>query len=88
MFREWSMSFSLHCCYRFYGRDIRAYEILRGDVKPPEECECLYEVLNSHRKKAEKELVRMAKREALKAASGEIETVKSSFSVRKPLLYL
>lgn len=67
---------------RFYGREIRAFEILRGDVEPPVECDCLYEVLRGHQKRAEKELIRMAKKEAMKAASGEIETAKMSFSVR------
>lgn len=64
---------------KFYGRDIRAYEILQGYVDPPEECSCLYEVLESHRKQAEKELVRLAKKEALKAVSGDYD-VKSKFS--------
>ncbi|XP_045175921.2 SH3 domain-containing YSC84-like protein 1 [Mercenaria mercenaria] len=67
---------------KFYGRDIRAYEILQGYVDPPEECACLYEVLEGHRKQAEKELVRMAKKEALKAASGATGDLdlKSKFS--------
>ncbi|XP_060560689.1 SH3 domain-containing YSC84-like protein 1 [Ruditapes philippinarum] len=65
---------------KFYGRDIRAYEILQGYVEPPEECACLYEVLESHNKQAQKELVRMAKKEALKAATGASGDIKSKFS--------
>lgn len=64
---------------KFYGRDIRAYEILRGDVDPPKECECLYDVLDMHRRAAEKELVRMAKREALKHTEEERGMLKEKF---------
>ncbi|XP_052270029.1 SH3 domain-containing YSC84-like protein 1 isoform X2 [Dreissena polymorpha] len=65
---------------KFYGRDIRAFEILRGDVDPPEECQPLYEALESHRKNAEKEIVRMAKKKAMEVASGEVPDLKSKFS--------
>ncbi|WAR02747.1 SH3Y1-like protein, partial [Mya arenaria] len=65
---------------KFYGHDIRAVEILRGDVDKPDGCECLYEVLESHRKKAEKELINMAKRKAMKAVTGDTENMKSKFS--------
>jgi len=70
-----------HLRPRFYGRDIRAFEILRGDVGQPEECACLYEALQSHRRNAEKELVKMAKTQALKAAAGQGEGLRSKFSV-------
>lgn len=58
---------------KFYGREIRAVEILRGDVDPPEECACLYEVLENHRKQAEKQLIKIAKKQAQKAASGDFD---------------
>lgn len=64
---------------KFYGRDIRAYEILRGDVDPPKECECLYDVLDMHKRAAEKELVRMAKREALKHTEEQRGMLKEKF---------
>ena len=67
--------------FRFYGREIRAFEILRGDVDPPPECNCLYEVMEMHKKNAQKELVRMAKKEAMKQASGGLEVAKSKLSV-------
>ncbi|KAL4225058.1 SH3 domain-containing YSC84-like protein 1 [Mactra antiquata] len=63
---------------KFYGRDIRAFEILKGDVAQPEECACLYEVLEMHRKKAEKELVKMAKKKALQVATGELDPKNAS----------
>lgn len=64
---------------KFYGRDIRAYEILQGDVNPPAECDCLYEVLEMHKRAAERELVRMAKREALKHTEEERSMLKEKF---------
>lgn len=64
---------------KFYERDIRAVEILRGDVEPPESCSMLYQVLESHRKRAEKELIKMAKKQAVKAASGDFD-FKTKFS--------
>ena len=72
---------SFHMLFRFYGREIRAFEILRGDVDPPPECNCLYEVMEMHKKNAQKELVRMAKKEAMKQASGGLEVAKSKLSV-------
>jgi len=41
----------------------------------------LYEALQSHRRNAEKELVKMAKTQALKAAAGQGEGLRSKFSV-------
>ena len=67
--------------FRFYGRDIRAFEILRGDVRPPRECDCLYEVLDMHRRAAERELVKIAKREALKRTEEERSMLKEKFGV-------
>lgn len=65
---------------KFYGQDIRAFEILRGDVEPPEECACLYEVLEMHKKNAQKQLVKMAKQEAMKAATGDSSSLVHRFS--------
>ena len=48
----------------------------------------MYEALQSHRRNAEKELVKMAKTQALKAAAGQGEGLKSKFSVsRLPRVY-
>ncbi|KAJ8299379.1 hypothetical protein KUTeg_023439 [Tegillarca granosa] len=51
---------------KFYGRDIRAYEILSGDIPPPPECEALYEVLDAHRIRAEKLVEESARKKAHK----------------------
>lgn len=64
---------------KFYGRDIRAYEILRGDVTPPHECDCLYEVLDSHKRAAEREMLKIAKREALKHTEEQRSMLKDKF---------
>lgn len=64
---------------KFYGRDIRAYEILRGDVDPPRECDCLYEVLDMHKRAAEREMVKIAKREALKHTEEERSMLREKF---------
>ena len=51
-------------------------------MDPPPECECLYEVLEMHKRAAEKELVRMAKREALKHTEEQRSMLTEKFGVR------
>ena len=50
-------------------------------MDPPKECECLYDVLDMHKRAAEKELVRMAKREALKHTEEQRGMLKEKFGV-------
>lgn len=58
---------------RFYGEDIRAYQILSGEVPPPNECAALYDVLAMHKTRALKALERMAQKAASKAAKSYME---------------
>ncbi|XP_071955201.1 SH3 domain-containing YSC84-like protein 1 [Antedon mediterranea] len=51
---------------KFYGCDIRAFQILSGDVEPPDECEPLYKALQQHVKSGMEALGQMAKKEARK----------------------
>ncbi|XP_041365917.1 SH3 domain-containing YSC84-like protein 1 [Gigantopelta aegis] len=51
---------------KFYGEDIRAYQILSGEVEPPEECIALYEVLSNHRNEAIRAGLAMVKDEVYK----------------------
>lgn len=53
---------------RFYGCDIRAFEILSGRVSPPAECEALYCVMKEHQELAAKAALRLAQRQAEKHA--------------------
>lgn len=53
---------------KFYGRDIRAYEILAGKVDPPEGCEALYRVMKEHQELAAKAALKLAQRQAAKHA--------------------
>lgn len=49
---------------RFYCQDIRAYDILFGDVPQPAQAEDLYEILNSFTEKYENEGQRINLRKA------------------------
>ncbi|XP_046552738.1 SH3 domain-containing YSC84-like protein 1 [Haliotis rubra] len=51
---------------KFYGQDIRAHQILVGEVDPPEGCDDLYEVIRRHREVAMKAAMQMAKEQAWK----------------------
>lgn len=51
---------------KFYGQDIRAHQILNGDVDPPMECMPLYKILERHRARAQQEMIDAAKRKAHK----------------------
>ncbi|CAC5414422.1 SH3YL1 [Mytilus coruscus] len=53
---------------KFYGQEIRAYQILSGEVDPPVECLPLYQVLEKHREKAKHEMILAAKRKANKVS--------------------
>ncbi|XP_021368150.1 SH3 domain-containing YSC84-like protein 1 [Mizuhopecten yessoensis] len=68
---------------KFYGQDIRAHQILSGEVPRPEECSALYETLEMHRKQAEKQMLDMAKKAATKQAHTMGEKLKSRFSSTK-----
>lgn len=52
---------------KFYGKSIRAVQILQGDVSIPEDCQSLYKVLEEHRELAAKAALKMGKAKALKA---------------------
>ncbi|XP_035666464.1 SH3 domain-containing YSC84-like protein 1 [Branchiostoma floridae] len=54
---------------KFYGGDVRAYEILNGTVHPPSLADPLYEILHRHYEAAEKILVEAAKKAAVKKAT-------------------
>lgn len=60
------------CLIRFYCQEIRAYDILFGDIPRPAQAEDLYEVLDSFTEKYENEgqriNMRKAEREQRKAA--------------------
>lgn len=52
----WMLQNALHFVLaRFYCQDIRAYDILFGDVPQPAQAEDLYEILNSFTEKYETE---------------------------------
>ena len=53
---------------RFYERNIRAYEILAGEVSPPEECQALYQVMKEHQELAARAALKLAKQQAAKHA--------------------
>ncbi|KAL5007322.1 hypothetical protein ScPMuIL_016128 [Solemya velum] len=65
---------------KFYGSEIRAFQILSGEVDPPEECAALYEVLDSHQTRAEQAVVDIAKRHASKHASKHASSVSDRIS--------
>ncbi|XP_063401729.1 SH3 domain-containing YSC84-like protein 1 [Mytilus trossulus] len=70
---------------KFYGQEIRAYQILSGEVDPPTECLPLYQVLERHREKAKHEMVLAAKRKANKVTQSVGEKFQdriSSFSFK------
>ncbi|GFO09431.1 Sh3 domain-containing ysc84-like protein 1 [Plakobranchus ocellatus] len=69
---------------KFYGRDLRATQILCGEVDPPEECDALYAVMREHQDMAAEAALRIAKRQAQKHAGrlrevGEGEAAKRGF---------
>lgn len=66
---------------KFYGQEIRAYQILAGEVDPPVECLPLYQVLERHRERATRYLLEAAKKKALKHAhSVGVEKSSNRFS--------
>lgn len=70
---------------KFYGQEIRAYQILSGEVDPPADCLPLYKVLERHRERAKREMVEAAKRKAHKQSQSAGEKVHdrlSSFSFK------
>ncbi|XP_071120339.1 SH3 domain-containing YSC84-like protein 1 [Mytilus edulis] len=70
---------------KFYGQEIRAYQILSGEVDPPTECLPLYQVLERHREKAKHEMILAAKRKANKVTQSVGEKFQdriSSFSFK------
>ncbi|XP_060086372.1 SH3 domain-containing YSC84-like protein 1 [Ylistrum balloti] len=68
---------------KFYGQDVRAYQILSGEIPRPEECSALYETLEMHRKRAEKQMLDLAKKTASKHAHGLGDKLKDRFSSTK-----
>lgn len=52
------------CCDRFYCRDIRAYEILSGEIDTGAQCKELYDILEHHEDMYEKVLDAKAKQAA------------------------
>ena len=65
---------------KFYGQEIRAYQILSGEVYPPVECLPLYQVLERHRERATRDLLEVAKKKALKHALSVDKKPSSRFS--------
>ncbi|CAL1535453.1 unnamed protein product [Lymnaea stagnalis] len=51
---------------KFYGQELRAHQILNGEVNPPEECRALYDVLREHQELAAQAAVKEVKRRATK----------------------
>ena len=51
----------LNLDFRFYGGNIRAYEILGGKVERPPECAELYDVLDKHNEMFKRALAAQAK---------------------------
>lgn len=71
----------IHFIFRFYGQEIRAYQILSGEVDPPTECLPLYQVLERHREKAKHEMILAAKRKANKVTQSVGEKFQDRISV-------
>lgn len=75
---------------KFYCQDIRAYDILFGDIPRPAQAEDLYEILDSFTEKYENEgqrtNVRRAAREQRKASVGS--GFHGSLSSLRTLLYV
>lgn len=69
---------------KFYGKDIRAYEILAGKVPPPEECQALYHVMKEHQEIAAKAALKLAKRQAEKHADKARERFADSTGLTLP----
>lgn len=72
----------IFCC-RFYGQDIRAYQILSGEVARPGECAALYDVLSNHETALKNALMDAAKREGKKHAEQAGAMAKDAFIVCK-----
>ncbi|GFS24886.1 SH3 domain-containing YSC84-like protein 1 [Elysia marginata] len=70
---------------KFYGRDLRATQILCGEVDPPEECDSLYAVMREHQDLAAEAALRLAKRQAQKHA-GRIKDAAQGEAVRRGFL--
>ena len=73
------------CYFRFYDREIRAYQILNGEVDRPEECQALYDVLQMHRERAQKAAIDMAKKQAIKQAEAGSERLRDKFNIPIPV---
>ena len=54
--------------------DIRAAQILDGEVEPPYECDQLYNVLEEHRKNLDQMMLDEGKRQAKKHGKAALET--------------
>ncbi|KAI8783479.1 SH3 domain-containing YSC84 protein 1 [Biomphalaria glabrata] len=70
---------------KFYGREIRAHQILNGEVDAPEECQALYDVLQEHKEFAAQALLKMGRTQSIKFANrfeeaASSQSHKSSFS--------
>ena len=74
-----------YCYFRFYDREIRAYQILNGEVDRPEECQALYDVLQMHRERAQKAAIDMAKKQAIKQAEAGSERLRDKFNIPIPV---
>lgn len=70
---------------KFYGRDLRASQILHGEVDPPEECEALYAVMREHQDMAAEAALRIAKRQAQKNA-GRLKEVAEGEATKRGFL--
>lgn len=55
------------CFIRFYGKDVRAFQILQGQVEIPGDCLTLYKVLEEHREMAANAALKLAKSYAHKS---------------------
>ncbi|KAH9491470.1 SH3 domain-containing YSC84-like protein 1 [Bulinus truncatus] len=54
---------------KFYGREIRAHQILSGEVDAPEECKDLYDVLQEHKEFAVQAALKVARTQSIKFAN-------------------
>ena len=83
MLLQFCLSLCVAC--RFYGRDIRAYEILAGEVAPPEGCEALYKVMKEHQELAARAALKLAKRQAAKHADTARDRISQSTGFSLPV---
>uniref|UniRef100_A0A2C9K6X8 Ysc84 actin-binding domain-containing protein n=1 Tax=Biomphalaria glabrata TaxID=6526 RepID=A0A2C9K6X8_BIOGL len=70
---------------KFYGREIRAHQILNGEVGAPEECQALYDVLQEHKEFAAQALLKMGRTQSIKFAN-RFEEAASSQSHKSSVL--